>query len=193
MKRKTSRPTGFALVRPAAAILVAIIACMCVFAACAKSHKTAAGQEPSDETMSQAPAPSSPQVPAFADRTKIPLAGKQGPPGEAATLIGDADHGEPLFAANCASCHGPQGAGKVPNPGSSDGTVPPLNPIDHDLEGADAAAFAAKIDPLIQHGSIPEGSNPALFMPDWGDSKTLTQQQIADIEAYIMRLNGVSR
>jgi mono/diheme cytochrome c family protein len=30
-------------------------------------------------------------------------------------------------------------------------------------------------------------------MPDWGDSKTLTQRQVADVEAYIMRLNGVSR
>jgi mono/diheme cytochrome c family protein len=132
------------------------------------------------------------QVPAFADRAKIPADGKQGPPGKAATLNGSWKRGKALFEKNCQTCHGPQGTDKVQNPGSDDGTVPPLNPIDPELAGKTPSAFAAKIDRYIQHGSIPDGPNPALFMPNWGDSKTLSQKEIADVEAYVMRLNGVS-
>jgi mono/diheme cytochrome c family protein len=130
-------------------------------------------------------------VPAFADRSRIPAAGKQGPPAEAATHIGDWNQGETLFAKNCQSCHGPQGTGKVPNPGSNDGTVPPLNPIDPELANKNPSVFAANIDRIIQHGSIPDGSHPVLFMPNWGDSKNLSQKEIADLESYIMHLNGV--
>jgi len=132
------------------------------------------------------------KVPAFADRAKIPADGKQGEPGEAATLTGSWKLGKALFEKNCQSCHGPQGTDKVKNPGSDDGTVPPLNPIDPELASKTPSAFAAKIDRYIQHGSIPDGPNPALFMPNWGDSKTLSQKEIADVEAYVMRLNGVS-
>lgn len=132
------------------------------------------------------------KVPAFAERAKIPPSGKQGPPAEAATLAGNWKRGKALFEKQCQSCHGPQGTDKVPNPGSDDGTVPPLNPIDPELASKTLSAFAAKIDRYIQHGSIPDGPGPALFMPNWGDSKTLSQKEIADVEAYVMRLNGVS-
>lgn len=134
-----------------------------------------------------------PQVPAFADRSEIPASGKQGEPAEAATLTGDWKRGKTLFERQCQSCHGPRGTDKVKNPGSDDGTVPPLKPIDPDLASKIPSAFAAKIDPFIQHGSIPDGPNPALFMPNWGDSRALSQQEIADVEAYVMRLNGVRR
>ncbi|MHB8909977.1 MAG: c-type cytochrome [Syntrophales bacterium] len=133
-----------------------------------------------------------PQIPGFAVKSKIPAAGKQGPPAKAASLIGNRQKGERLFAANCQPCHGPQGTDNVPNPGSNDGTVPPLNPIDPELANKDPAVFAAHIDRFIQHGSIPDGPNPALFMPNWKRSK-LSQQDIADIEAYIMHLNGVAK
>ncbi|MDX1815469.1 MAG: cytochrome c, partial [Thermodesulfobacteriota bacterium] len=133
------------------------------------------------------------QVPAFADRAKIPADGKQGPPAEAATLAGSWKRGKVLFEKQCQTCHGPQGTDKVPNPGSDDGTVPPLNPIDPELASKTPSAFAAKIDRYIQHGSIPDGPGPALFMPNWGDSKTLSQKEIADVETYVMRLNGVQR
>ncbi len=132
------------------------------------------------------------KVPAFAVKSMIPASGKQGEPAEAATLIGSWKRGKALFVKNCQSCHGPQGTDKVKNPGSDDGTVPPLNPIDPELASKTPSAFAAKIDRYIQHGSIPDGPNPALFMPNWGDSKTLSQKEIADVEAYVMRLNGVS-
>jgi mono/diheme cytochrome c family protein len=134
-----------------------------------------------------------PQVPGFAVRSRIPATGKQGPPGEAAAIIGNWQKGERLFVKNCQSCHGPRGTDNVPNPGSSDGTVPSLNPIDPDLASKDPSVFAANIDRITQHGSIPDGSSPKLFMPDWGDSKKLSQHDIADLEAYIMHLNGVAR
>jgi mono/diheme cytochrome c family protein len=169
----------------AALTALAVSVALCLFTACGEKEK---GME---KTQPQAEA--APKVPSFADRTKIPASDQQGSPGEAASLTGDMSAGQDLFAKRCAYCHGPQGTDKVANPGSDDGTVPPLNPIDSELANKDAATFAANIDRFIQHGSIPEGPDPQLFMPDWGDSKTLSQQQIADLEAYIMHLNGVSR
>jgi len=133
------------------------------------------------------------KIPTFADRSNIPASGKQGPPAEAATLTGRWKQGEALFKKRCQSCHGPRGTDKVKNPGSDDGTVPPLKPIDPALAGTTPSAFAANIDRFIQHGSIPDGPNPALFMPNWGDSRALSQQEIADVEAYVMRLNGVRK
>jgi hypothetical protein len=49
--------------------------------------------------------------------------------------------------------------------------------------------FAYNLDLFIQHGSTPAGDKPVLKMAAWGDSGTLTQQQIADVIAYIMSLN----
>ncbi len=111
-----------------------------------------------------------------------------GSPGPAINLTGNAANGATIFAANCASCHGPQGKGGVPNPGSADGTVPPLNPIDPTIANKDPKVFARNVDLFIEHGSTPEGT-PALKMPAWGDNKLLTPQQIADLIAYIISLN----
>ena len=108
-------------------------------------------------------------------------------------LIGNPGHGGLLFAQTCQSCHGIQGRGGVPNPGSDDGTVPALEPIDRDLFDLDPDVFASKIDRFPQHGSTPTGPRPALVMPGFGDSGTLTQQQISHLEAYILELNGVRR
>lgn len=119
--------------------------------------------------------------------------GPHGGPGPAASIIGNADHGAVLFELACTACHGPQGTDKVPNPGSDDGHVPSLNPVDPDIFRKDPKAFAAAIDRFIQHGSRPEGRAPTLSMLPFGDSNALTQQQIADIEAYVLRLNDVER
>lgn len=113
-----------------------------------------------------------------------------GGPGQAISLQGDAANGAPLFVANCQSCHGEQGKVSVANPGSKDGTVPPLNPIDSTLVNADQKLFATNIDLFMEHGSKPEGDNPALLMAAWGDNKTLTPQQIADVIAYVISLNS---
>ena len=83
--------------------------------------------------------------------------GPHGEPGPAVSIIGSADHGSLLFGETCAACHGPQGTDKVPNPGSDDGHVPSLNPIDPDIFNTDPKGFAAAIDRYIQHGSRPEG------------------------------------
>ncbi|MHC1697995.1 MAG: cytochrome b N-terminal domain-containing protein [Geobacteraceae bacterium] len=114
-------------------------------------------------------------------------------PGKAAFIIGSAEHGAILFDKNCVSCHGPAGAVKVPNPGSTDGFVPVLRPIDRTLHNESPQLFAAAIDLIIQHGSRPEGPHPALIMPAFGDTRALTQEEIAHLEAYILKLNGVQR
>jgi hypothetical protein len=71
--------------------------------------------------------------------------------------------------------------------------VPELNPIDPDLASSNPQVFADNIDRIIQHGSIPDGSDPQLHMPAFGDSNSLTQQEIADLEAYVLQLNNVDR
>jgi mono/diheme cytochrome c family protein len=53
----------------------------------------------------------------------------------------------------------------------------------------DYKTFATNIDLFLQNGSTPEGGNPTLTMPAWGANGSLTQQQIADVIAYIISLN----
>jgi mono/diheme cytochrome c family protein len=120
---------------------------------------------------------------------KIARPSNSGGPGEAAMMSGDAQAGAKLFAVNCMPCHGAEGKGGIPNPGSTDGTVPPLNPIDETMVSKDPKVFAYNIDLFIQNGSTPEGNNPAIKMPSWGVDRMLTQQQITDLIAYLMSLN----
>jgi|SRR5579859_3964 len=114
-------------------------------------------------------------------------------PGPAAAIHGDPVGGAAKFNANCASCHGARGTAGITNPNSSDGTVPVLNPIDPgfiDDSNGDAAIFARELDVFLQHGSRPAGPNPLITMPGFGDHHLLPQSDIADIEAYVMQLNG---
>lgn len=120
---------------------------------------------------------------------RVPHPSNPGGPGQAVTITGDPVSGATIFAANCSTCHGEAGKGEVPNPGSDRGVVPTLNPIDPLLKGADAKAFVMNIDLFIQHGSTPKGPNPFRTMPAWGDQNGLTQQQIADVIAYLISLN----
>ena len=131
-----------------------------------------------------------PVLPAPPEATSV---GPHGTPGAAVTIIGSADHGSILFEKTCSSCHGPEGKGKIANPGSTDGTVPSLNPIAADEFSEEMKTFVANIDRYIQHGSRPEGPNPQFSMLPFGDTHALTQQQIADLEAYILSINGVDR
>jgi len=112
-------------------------------------------------------------------------------PGPAITqnLKGDAVAGLKVFTDNCEKCHGKLGATGIDNPGSTDGTVPDLNPIDPGFSTKDAKAFAAQLDAFIEHGSTPDGPSPKNVMDSWGDSNKLTPQQIADVIAYVMSLN----
>jgi mono/diheme cytochrome c family protein len=104
-------------------------------------------------------------------------------PGKAVNLVGDPAAGKAVYDAYCKSCHGPAGTGGVANPGSDDGTVPELNPIDDDFKDATA------LDLVIEHGSTPEGAATASKMPAFGDEGTLKPQQIADVIAYILQIN----
>jgi len=113
--------------------------------------------------------------------------------GLASFYIGDPAHGGILYRQTCEGCHGVNGVGSVPNPGSAIGVVPGLNPISRKVFNINALSFVDLIDPVIQNGSVPAGTNPALKMPGFGKANTLTQPQIAQIEAYILSLNGVDR
>jgi cytochrome c len=106
-----------------------------------------------------------------ADKTK---------PGEAVNLTGDPANGKTVYDANCAKCHGAAGAGGVANPESDEGTVPGLAPIDEEFNSV------TPMDLVIQHGAEAEGT---LKMAAYGDKKLLTQQQIADVIAYVLSLN----
>ncbi len=113
-----------------------------------------------------------------------------GGPGEAINLTGDPKAGEQIFTDSCQKCHGEKGVGGVDNPGSDDGTIPPLNPIDETMVDKDPKVFATNIDLFVEHGSMPEGDSPKEKMAAWGDDKKLTPQQIADVIAYIISLNS---
>ena len=108
--------------------------------------------------------------------------------GEAVSLTGDATKGAEIFSANCVACHGEQGKGGVANPGAAE-DVPTLNPIDPTLVSADYKTFASNLDLFIEHGSTPEGSSPTFSMLAFGDNKSLTPQEIADVIAYVISLN----
>lgn len=123
----------------------------------------------------------------------LPATGPTGPPGPAARIIGNASLGQVLFTKNCASCHGTNGQGGVANPGSTQGKVPALHPIAPSFIDTNPELFADNLDRYLQHGSMPAGQDPALHMPAFGSSYTLSQQEIADIEAYLMKLNGYDR
>jgi mono/diheme cytochrome c family protein len=141
------------------------------------------------------PAPELPPTPPPAG-VPTPEPARPSMPGEAgpaATMIGDAARGRTDFGTYCAACHGPEGVMGIPNPGSDDGSVPELNPIDPTIASSDPEVFAANVDLFIEHGSIPDGPNPSIMMPSFGDGRMLTDQQIADLIAYVMILNGVER
>ena len=140
-------------------------------AACSSSQPTTAPSE-GGETGEEVAKPSNP-----------------GGPGEAVNLQGDATAGAQVYIDSCKECHGDDGKGGVANAGSADGTIPPLNPIDSTMVNADPKVFATNIDLFIEHGSTPEGDNPAKTMKALGDEKKLTPQQIADVIAYVISLN----
>jgi mono/diheme cytochrome c family protein len=133
-------------------------------------------------------------VPSGEGAEEVARPSNAGDVGGAVNLTGSAETGRPAFGLYCAACHGPQGREGVgiPNPGSDDGVVPELNPIDATLLDSDPNVSAGNIDLFIEHGSVPSGPSPKLMMPAFGDNKLLEDQQIADLIAYVLDLNGVT-
>jgi ubiquinol-cytochrome c reductase cytochrome b subunit len=122
---------------------------------------------------------------------------------QATGVIGDKEHGAILFHQSCIMCHGPHGdnrtpgfAGYLTEKGDATGQHPPkgvpsLNPIDRAVYNVDPQLFAQHVDQYVQHGIPNTQGGPN--MPAFGDSHALTQAQIADLEAYVLSLNGVDR
>ncbi len=147
------------------------------------------------KSSTEAPAP----TPASAIESTPTVPG----PSVASRTIGGADHGRLVYGAYCVQCHGPQGKGGVPNPGSADGTIPEINPMDPELTGAekgkpiDVQKFVDGVDAFLQNGSVPESdpetADPKYKMPSFGNTNAMTQPQIANVEAYVLQINGVDR
>jgi mono/diheme cytochrome c family protein len=122
----------------------------------------------------------------------------------ASHTIGSAEHGQVLFVAYCQQCHGVDGKNGITNPNSADGTVPAINPIDPEISGADKLGhipdvqkFVDQMDVFLQNGSspdaTPDGADPMYKMPSFGNTFAMSQPQIADVEAYVVQLNGAQR
>jgi mono/diheme cytochrome c family protein len=109
---------------------------------------------------------------------------------QSVSIIGDREHGAILFHQSCIMCHGPHGNPQTPGFNAPKG-VPSLNPIDRAVFNADPQSFVDHIDQFVQHGIPNTQGGPN--MPNFGDSHALTQAQIADLEAYVLSLNGVDR
>ncbi|MGA7193457.1 MAG: c-type cytochrome [Anaerolineales bacterium] len=146
----------------------------------------------STATASATSAVTATTAPTESGGSEIARPSNPGGPGAALNLTGDPKSGQQIFAANCQTCHAAEGKGGNPNPGSDDGTIPPLNPIDPTIANADPKVFAYNVDLFVEHGSTPDGPNPTFSMPAWGDKKALTPQQIADVISYVISLNPVS-
>ena len=127
--------------------------------------------------------------PTAAADTEVARPSNPGGPGPAASLVGNIAAGTKVFADQCVKCHGDQGKVGKTNPGSTDGTVPVLNPIDATLIDKDNKVTIVNLDLFLEHGSTPGGKNPVEKMTAFGDEKKLTPQQIADVIAYVISLN----
>jgi len=128
------------------------------------------------------------EAPKPAGEEGVAMPSNPGGPGEAVNLTGDAAKGAEIFANTCVACHGQEGKVGIPNAGA-DEDVPVLNPIDPTLKSSDYKTFATNLDLFLQNGSTPKGDSPSFVMAAYGKEGTLTQQQIADVIAYIISLN----
>ena len=91
---------------------------------------------------------------------------------------GDAEAGKAVYLQNCSSCHGDGGKGDGPT-----GAALPVKP--RDLSSTDKAGTPADITNVIKKGAMAYGGSPLMApLPQ------LTDQQIADIIAFIAVLQG---
>ena len=176
-------------------VFVLLSAALLILAGCASPTSAPTATAAPKPTAAPTTSSSAPAAAATTEASKPPEPNcgksdctKPGP-AIAQNLKGDATAGQKVFTDSCEKCHGKQGATGIDNPGSTDGTVPNLNPIDSAFSTKDAKAFAAQMDAFLEHGSTPDGPSPKNVMDSWGDSGKLTPQQIADVIAYVISLN----
>jgi mono/diheme cytochrome c family protein len=81
----------------------------------------------------------------------------------------------------CINCHGPNGLGGVPNPGSPDKSIPPLSGQDFRKE----FNTDAKIIAVIRSGSV-IGRPPITSMPHWGG--IIADRDLKALVAYLKTL-----
>jgi len=150
-------------------LLVGVAACG--QAATPTSTPTTAPTDTSTVAPTQAPTDTATAAPTA---TQVPITrpSNAGGAGQAISLAGKAAAGAKIFTANCVICHAADGKGSVANPGSDDGTVPALNPIDPTIKDASFLTFAYNVDIFLEHGSTPSGKSPTFKMPAWGDQNS---------------------
>lgn len=98
----------------------------------------------------------------------------------------DARRGEELFLrVGCATCHGREGRGGVPNNNTVGGKVPDLTKIG---EGYTRDELIAKIRIGVRHPAKADanGPDPYLWMPAWGE--TLTPEELEWLADYLFSL-----
>jgi mono/diheme cytochrome c family protein len=106
----------------------------------------------------------------YADPVPVPRA--QGPAVAGAALY---------LRYGCINCHGPNGLGGVPNPGSPDKSIPPLSGQDFRKE----FNTDAKIVAVIRSGSV-IGKPPITSMPHWGG--IIPNRDLEALAAYLKTL-----
>src|SRR5689334_16238125 len=103
-----------------------------VVAACSSSAKpTAAPATPTSAPATPTTAAAAPTTATAAQTVatatvEVARPTNPGGPGPALALTGNIKAGEKVYVDNCQKCHGEKGVGGVANPGSDDGTIPPL-------------------------------------------------------------------
>lgn len=90
-------------------------------------------------------------------------------------LKGDPKRGKPLYAANCALCHGETGNGR--------GTLP-LQPPPADLRAVTGKRSDWELYVVVRDGGPALGLSKQMF----GWSKILSDQEIRDTAAYVRSL-----
>ena len=89
----------------------------------------------------------------------------------AAAQEGDITRGSQIYDANCAVCHGPEGQGRV---------------------GMDLSQDFPALDPNAFVQSVVEQGISGTAMPPWSQAHggPLTDQEIADVSAFVVSLSG---
>ena len=100
-------------------------------------------------------------------------------PAAAAVAAGDAEKGRVVFATTCAACHGPAGEG--------------VTGLGKDMTASEfiAEKSDAELADFIKVGRAPDDplNTTGVLMPPKGGNPALSEEQLADIIAYIRTIH----